>query len=211
MTSRTDTDSDETHGRGAPVPAHYDDLDGSLAEAWRLMVRGAADRRSPFHTIQVATIGLDGAPSVRTVVLRGVEPAAFTLRFHTDRRSGKIAELERDPRVQLHLYDPGRKVQIRLDGLATVHAEGPRHAASWAATRPMGRACYRTPVAPGAESATPGVAIPPPVFDDDGLENFRVVAVRATTLDWLYLHALGHRRARYDLTGPAPSGRWVGP
>lgn len=197
--------------RGGPLPSFYDDLAGSLAEAWRLLVRGAADRRSPFHTMQVASIRPDGWPAVRTVVLRGVDPPARTLRFHTDRRAGKLADLAADPRVQIHLYDPGRKLQLRLDGLATVHADGPLHAACWAATRPMGRACYRTPAAPGQPLDDPSVVIPEPEHADHGRDRFTVVTVRAETLDWLYLHVAGHRRARFDLTGAEPAGTWVGP
>jgi pyridoxamine 5'-phosphate oxidase len=71
----------------APIPSFYDDLDGTLAEAWRLISRGVADRRSPFHHPVVATIGGDGAPQARTVILRACDPAAQRLRFHTDARS----------------------------------------------------------------------------------------------------------------------------
>jgi pyridoxamine 5'-phosphate oxidase len=58
----------------APIPAFYDDIEATLAHALALLVRGVPDRRSPFHHPVVATIGTDGRPRLRTVVLRGFEP-----------------------------------------------------------------------------------------------------------------------------------------
>ncbi|NBR79124.1 MAG: pyridoxamine 5'-phosphate oxidase, partial [Alphaproteobacteria bacterium] len=58
-----------------------------------MLERGAADRRSAFHTPTVATIGLDGRPRLRTIVLRACDTANRSLRFHTDARSDKINEL----------------------------------------------------------------------------------------------------------------------
>lgn len=216
MTTEFETDSrpDTTAPprRGAPTPPFHDDLAGSLAEAWRLLARGASDRRSPFHTMQVGTVRPDGSPAVRTVVLRGVDMDRRTLRFHTDRRASKLDDIAAQPRVALHFYDPGRRLQLRIDGVATIHADGPTHATAWAATRPMGRVCYRTPVGPGAPLPHgPVVAIPDAADADHGRDVFTVVTVEARTLDWLFLHAAGHRRAVFDLTGAAPAGRWVGP
>ena len=37
--------------------------------AWRLIGRGAADRRSPLHTPVVASVGADGAPDAVAVAL----------------------------------------------------------------------------------------------------------------------------------------------
>ena len=56
-------------------PPFFDDLDASLAHAWRLLTRGVNDRRSGFHTPAIVTVGLDGAPAMRTVVLRHVDEA----------------------------------------------------------------------------------------------------------------------------------------
>jgi hypothetical protein len=82
-------------------PAFYDDLPQTLRACWTLLERGAADRRSAFHTLAVATTGLDGRPRVRTVVSRRVDPPARAVRFHADSRSAKVAELRADPRLAL--------------------------------------------------------------------------------------------------------------
>ncbi len=192
-------------------PAFYDDLEGSLAEAWRLIGRGIADRRSPFHTPTVATTRPDGSPALRTVVLRGAVPAEWTLRFHTDVRSAKFAELEADPQVALHFYDSGRKVQVRIDGRARLLTGGPA-LEIWAAMKPHSRACYRAEAGPGQALDTPPPAPPGGAAQDErGRENFAVVAVAAVRLEWLYLAARGHRRARFERNDGQLSATWLAP
>ncbi len=80
-------------------------LEGALHAAFGRLAEGARDGRSPFRTPALATLGRDGAPQLRTVVLRGFDPAARSLSIHTDRRSAKVAELAADPRAALHVYD----------------------------------------------------------------------------------------------------------
>lgn len=183
--------------RKALIPDWYDDLDGSLAEAWRLLVRGAADRRSPIHTIAVATIDTEGRPSVRTVVLRAVDPDAWRLRFHTDLRSRKLADLARQPTLAILAYHPQAKIQLRLDGRAHVLASE-EASPIWAEVTPHGRECYRVASAPGTpiSSAAEGA-----VMDADGRERFCAVDIEVESLEWLYLAAQGHRRARFRRRG----------
>jgi pyridoxine/pyridoxamine 5'-phosphate oxidase len=68
-----------------------DDLPAILAHAWTLLVRGGADRKSPVHTPVIASVDEHGLPHARVMVLRKADPAAATLRLHTDARSPKVA------------------------------------------------------------------------------------------------------------------------
>ena len=86
-----------------------DDLDKAFSAIWRMLGEGASDRRSIFHTPALVSVGLDGWPKARTVVLRSVDRESATLRCHTDLRSPKVAELEGNPRVGVLAYDPGQK------------------------------------------------------------------------------------------------------
>ncbi len=184
-------------------------LEESLAEAFRLLSRGVADRRHGFHTPTLATIGLDGAPQARTLVLRGFEAATRTLRLHTDARSGKVAELEADPRAQLHLYDAGAKVQLRLSGRAALHGGDAVAEAAWQGSRSFSRLCYAIEPGPG----TPVTAPPPAPMDAEaGRPVFRVILLRFDRLEWLHLAASGHTRARFDW-GPDDARRsgWLVP
>jgi hypothetical protein len=189
-----------------PPPATPEE---ALADAFRLLSRGVADRRSPFHAPTLATRGTDGAPTLRTVVLRSFDPTARVVRIHTDRRSGKVAEIAADPRAALHVYDAGGQVQVRIAGVATLHVDDAVAQAAWAASREMSRMTYATPHAPGAPVEEP----PGAPQDATGAEvNFAAVTLRIDAMDWLLLAAAGHRRARFawDEAGVVSSG-WVAP
>ncbi|MFN3613954.1 MAG: pyridoxamine 5'-phosphate oxidase family protein [Rubrimonas sp.] len=194
--------------------AFRDDLDATLDQAWLRLARGAADRRSGMHTITVATMGPDG-PQARTVVLRGADRAARTIRFHTDARAPKIAELTAEPRVSAVAYDPRAKIQIRLNGHAAVHGGGAAADAAWAGSAPGSRLCYRAPLPPGTPLRTPGEADPTDALraadSETGRPNFRAVLVTVARIDWLYLAASGHRRAGFAWDGAAWRGRWLAP
>lgn len=192
-----------------PIPAYYDDLNASLAEAWRLLTRGAADRRSPIHTPAVATVGLDGRPNVRVVVLRHADPIARTLRFHTDRRSAKIGELSTDAGVQIVAYDPGRKIQLRVTGRGAVHLDDDVARDAWMRSQPQSQICYRQAAAPGAAADDPARAAL--AADHDGAENFAAVSVAIDEIEWLFLASSGHRRARFIWRDGVLSSTWLAP
>jgi pyridoxamine 5'-phosphate oxidase len=186
------------------------------AETWTLVAAelSAAVRsgRHPFHLFTIATLGSDGSPRARTVVLRGFDAAAREIRFHTDARSPKAAELARDGRAALHWYDPAGRLQIRITALATLHHEDAVARQAWEAAASMSRGCYTSPAAPG--TPLPAVpAAPPPAGHDDarGLANFAVVCCRFDTVELLALHASGHERLRLDLDGPKPLATILAP
>jgi pyridoxamine 5'-phosphate oxidase len=197
-----------------PAPAFYDDLSETLAESWRLIARGTADRRSAFHHPTIATLGLDGRPQLRTVILRACDAGMRRLRFHTDIRSMKVQEIARDGRVCVHFYDPAAKIQLRLDATGIVHTNGDVADAAWDATRSFSRQCYG--IAPG-----PGTAIDagesftlPDTSDDNtapGRANFAAVTLDIAALEWLYLAAQGHRRARFQWAGAGLTSQWLAP
>lgn len=188
-------------------PAHHGDLTAVRAAAWAMLAEGARDPGSPCRHVTVATIAEDGAPTLRTVVLRGADPAAQTLRFHTDTRSHKYAELQRDPRAELHAYDRAAKVQIRARGTVALHTADATTAALWAQTPEPGKSAYRQPVAPGAPLATPGGAEGPLLSDEAGYRHFVAAILHVDALEWLYLADGGHRRARLTRHGDA----WLAP
>jgi pyridoxine/pyridoxamine 5'-phosphate oxidase len=199
--------------KGLPDAHFYDDLDATLEELWQRLSRGVVDRRSGLHTVQLATVGVDGAPRVRTVVLRGVDVAARRLRMHTDRRSAKVAELAQRPEVEVCGYDARAKVQLRLRGRAAL-TTGSGADAAWSGSRPASRVCYRAPAAPGSPLDDPTAAVPAPRAGDDaeaGREHFAVILMTLTCIEWLYLAARGHRRARFDWTGAGWRGGWLAP
>lgn len=176
------------------------------------LAAAAASARHPLHLVTVATLGADGAPQARTVVLRGFDAERKVLWFHTDSRSPKAAAIARDGRVALHWYDADARLQIRISADAVVHRGDPIVHAAWRATPPMSRACYASPAAPGTPLAAFPVAAPAPAPDDDrGLAHFAVVRCQFTTVELLALHASGHERVLLALAGPVPTGSVLAP
>lgn len=197
----------------ATRPPFYDNLDAALATSWNLLARGVADRRSCFHTLTMASVGLDGRPRARTVVSRSVDRTVQALRFHCDVRTDKFAELSRDPRIALHGYDPGAKIQIRIEGRASLHTDDPVADEAWSGSRPSSQMCYGTAPAPGAELEEGG-AFELPAGEEEiaaGRGNFCAVVVEVQQVEFLYLAFEGHRRARFTFDGDRIEAAWLVP
>jgi hypothetical protein len=181
-------------------PETFEEIVDSI---WTLLERGASDRREPFHCPALATAGSQG-PSVRTVILRKVFRAERVLLAHSDRRAGKIAEIESVPRVTWVFYDARRKVQVRASGHASVHTDDELAQRQWAASMVWSRRGYAS-LAPGTPLEAPGSGLPPELAAEDpdlkdaeaGRANFAVLRCAIDALDWLYLDARGHRRAKF--------------
>lgn len=191
-----------------------------LDRVWAGLAQGARDRHSPWHTMIVATAERTGAPDLRTVVLRGCDPAARTLRFHTDRRSAKIETLRANPQASLLFYDPAVKIQLRAAGRVSLLTDGAFFDRIWADTALMSRRCYLTDPPPGTVSQRPTTALPgdlgqrrPGLAESEaGRDNFTLVVIEIERMDWLHLAADGHRRAQFfwDSAGNLQA-QWVAP
>ncbi len=185
-------------------------LDDVRADAFRLWSRGVADRRSPFRSPALGTVGLDGPPRLRTVVLRGFDPAARRLVVHSDARAEKIAEIARDARVMLHVWDEGGQVQVQVGGTAAVQT-GAAARGEWERLHAGSRATYRARLMPGTALDDPAVVDGDLVDEEAAFANFAVIGVQMTGLEWLHLGRDGHRRAAFAWTGGGLEARWLVP
>jgi pyridoxine/pyridoxamine 5'-phosphate oxidase len=187
---------------------------------WRLIYHGALSGKNPMHYLFVASQGADGI-NLRTVVLRSADPALRILRFHTDRRSVKHAEILADPRLSLLLYDQLGKIQLRMTGIASIHAEDAIADEAWDQTILSSRRIYLSTASPSSISAEPSSGLPPHLEErlpdeaesEAGRMHFCVVEVQIRSLDWLNLSAFGHRRAKflYDDQGAVKEQHWLIP
>jgi pyridoxamine 5'-phosphate oxidase len=193
--------------------------DFTLAEfhdaAWSLIEQGVKDRRKPAHTPSVASMGLDGRPKTRIVVLRSGDRATRTLRFHTDVRSAKIAELTQNPAVEMLMYDAQARVQLRLGGRAEIFRYPSAQAqAAWQSSLPMSKICYAVNPASGS-SIESGDAFALKTIEtslpDDGIENFCAVVIHVDTIELVYLAQAANRRAKFSYQGNAMGGEWLVP
>ena len=193
-----------------------DSTSESLAQTydrvWSCLESGVSVQRSPFTMLQAATLGLDGAPKVRTIVLREVSRTAHVLSFHTDVRSEKVAELRRDPRISIVANDLDALAQIRAEGVASICDDEAQRRAIWASSRPHTLLLYRAPLPPGTPISSPEDAhIDDAASTGDGYDNFCLIHMTITRIDWLELARAGHRRAVFELNESDYEARWIAP
>ena len=196
-------------------------LAGVLDAIWSELEGAAKDRRHGFHVPALASIGRDGSPQARSVVLRRVLRETGELHFHTDLRSPKVAEIAVDPRIAWLLYDAGRRLQLRIEAEAVVVRDGPRVDEAWARSALSSRRCYLAPHAPG-EIAEEWIAnipaalvarVPTEEESAAGRVHFGLIVTKATSIEWLFLASEGHRRARFTIDEDriSWSARWLAP
>ena len=116
-------------------PLHESDLASDPVEQLESWLRDAlaGDVIEP-HAMSLTTIGPDGAPGTRMVLLRGISDGAAT--FYTNLESRKALDLVADPRCSLLFWWGSLQRQVRIEGRATPL---PRDvAARYFATRPRG-------------------------------------------------------------------------
>lgn len=173
-------------------------FDEGLAWVWAALNDGAVRRKSPWHTMTLATVTADGIPDARTVILRGVDMEHRLLFCNGDIRAPKFAQMRDNGAVVAVLYSVPDKRQIRIRGHATVHHNDIIAAEAWAKTPEMARETYRTPYAPSTILSKNQAMVP--LSFEEAYFNFAYVRIRISELEWLALSSTGHRRARYHWT-----------
>ena len=69
------------------------------------------------NAVALATASADGAPSVRMVLVKGVDERGFS--FYTNAESRKGLELEENPRAAMCFYWKSLRRQVRVEGVVT--------------------------------------------------------------------------------------------
>lgn len=179
---------------------------------WQCLTAGASAGQSPFTMWQLATNGADGVPQLRTIVLRAADEARNTLTFHTDMRSVKVAELRADPRLSMLAADLVKLQQIRLEGRAEICPDEAERSAIWNSARPHTLLLYQSPLPPGtplphSQQANADVSAGP----HDGYDNFCVVRVTLSKIDYLDISPAGQQRAVFTRSDNHWQGKRVAP
>ena len=193
-------------------------LDSILKEGWNMLSRGAARFNDPFHWPVLGTTGKKGV-SLRCVILREFSIPGRVLVCHTDARARKVQEITADARVSWLFYHPQRKVQLRISGHATLHADDQFADEQWTKVKAASRLNYCAIEPPGTPVDSPSSGLPdflrhkvPSIFETEkGRHNFMAIACRIDSMDWLVLQVLGNRRARFDWDETGLNARWLIP
>ncbi len=84
---------------------------------------GAAEKKEPSDpgAMSIATVGANGRPSLRMVLLRGIDERGLV--FYTNLASGKAVEIRTNPWVALCLHWKSTDRQVRVEGRAELVSE----------------------------------------------------------------------------------------
>ena len=187
-------------------PAYYEDFNEIKKKIWLMLDDAITNRASQFR-IPTFICGDQSDFDGRIVVLRKSDQLNNTLQFHSDIRSDKIEKLKKNPKAAMLFYDKDEKIQVRLKIECVVNYNNEISKESWSKTQHISRKCYLVDNGPGSESASPTSGLKPELdnFDftmeqsEEGYKNFTVIQCKIRSIEWLYLAAKGHRRARFDL------------
>jgi len=187
-------------------PAYYEDFIEIKNKIWSMLDNAVKDRNSQFR-IPVFICGNQDDFDGRVVVLRKSDQSNNLIQYHSDIRSNKIAKLKNNKNASMLFYDKDEKIQVRLKVECTVNHDNEITKESWLKTGHMSRKCYLVDNGPGTESPSPSSGLKPELDNfeftmeqsEAGYKNFTVIQCRIKSMEWLYLAAKGHRRARFDL------------
>lgn len=188
--------------------------------AWKKLLNGSVKKKNGFRNMCLGTINLDATSSLRIVVNRKVDELNKKIYFHTDTRSRKFVELQKDNRVSLLFYDARQKIQIIVKAHTNIHTDDMLVKERWKATSAQARLGYMTVNAPNTKSNFPTLGYderfstekPTEAESDIYRSNFAVVSCEVYELEFLYLDYLGNRKANfYYQNGTLKDSYWVVP
>ena len=156
-----------------------------------------AEFRARRVVATLATVGLDGAPRARMVFVRHLDAETGEIRFTTDARSQKVAELARQPMAELVFWTPHERVQVRVRGPMGIVPEASAINDQWAELREASRALFFWP--PPGEPRHKDELFPKTVAADaPPPETFIVLAMHPTEVECLELNDSPHRRRKWS-------------
>ena len=191
------------------------DIDRSETDpfAWfqRWMSEAEASEPSDPNAMTVVTVGADGRPSARTILLKGVDPRGFV--FYTNTQSRKGNELAASQLIFLLFYWKSLGRQIRVEGHVepvtaaeadAYYATRPRisRLGAWASdqSRPLSERTELERRLAHYEEKYPGEDIPRPPH----WSGYRVLPERFEF--WQNMPFRLHDRTVFDR---APNGAWT--
>ena len=188
-------------------------------ESWTSLLEGSLRTKDPFHQPVFGTISND-TPALRTVVLRKIIPESREIFLHTDIRSRKVEEIKNNANVSWLFYNFEKKLQLRINGIATLHTDDAIADEAWNITGMNSRKTYLIQAAPSSVTDVPENSLPASFADRDptpeesmeGRKHFCVIVTRALQLDWLWLNSKGHKRALFTYNdGEGFKAEWLIP
>ncbi len=182
------------------------------------MTDGVTNRHSSFH-IPVMINGFEDQLNGRIVVLRSVSLDDHSIKFHTDIRSPKVILIKKNPKIFFLFYDKEQKIQLKVSGEAKVNYKNNITKDKWQKTAHLSRKCYLATSSPGTISEKPTSGLSKEIENskytieesESGYKNFCIITSKVKSIEWLYLAAKGHRRAKFEYSNSEVKKYWLTP
>lgn len=198
---------------------------------WQTLAAASQDTKHPWNILSLATCDAAGSPQLRSIILRELDCKQCIVSLFTDRRSHKVKEINHSPKVALLFWNSQTREQLRLSGTARIDQDPQRLDACWQSVTEQSRINYATVSPPGAVCRPASNAEfnrelnVDPDFDlnvdlnsesnaehyaaidlSQARQNFAVIDVSVSKMDYLRLGRNGHVRQGFDLS---PEGEWL--
>ena len=189
----------------------YETIDSLMSEALK-------NSSHPYRTFSLATI--DGKiPSLRTVVLRDFSLENTYFDCHSDLRSTKIKQLEKNKKFSALFYSSKEKIQLRFKGIVEIFHKNSITKQRWENVTPSSKRCYMGPYNPSdvLEEYHPNipdnVQFKDPTDQDSasGYNNFVIIRCHFYEIDFLKLKYSGHQRCKFVFDKEKINVSWVAP
>ncbi len=165
--------------------------------SWFSQIRAAQKIESNSHAsrwVQLATIGLDNNPRVRTVVFRGWTDE-YEMKIYTDKRSQKYHELDVNNNVEICWLFLKSKCQFRFRGTSTLDLSKDK-ISNWNELSKKSKSMWSWPN-PGGLFQYTHQNSSSNNSKENGFDNFVLLKINFTHVDQLSLHESMHLRKRW--------------
>ena len=183
----------------------------TLSEIRSVLARACLDRNHKMRYFTFCTSAPGTAESAcRMVVFRRLIDT-WTIRFYTDSRSSKVAELKQNPNCSLLFWNPGNNLQIRMKAEARLHHLNKITSEEWMHIQGSAVKSYSSEVPPGTAIDSPEKAHSR--NPEAGPEFFAVVDCTPFEIRALQLNSSDHLALRFIREDAAKTwtGGWIVP
>lgn len=152
---------------------------------------------NPLKFCVLGSIGLDNTPQTRLIGLREITDD-FEFMLYTDERSNKVSQIRANPKVSLLFYHPEKKLQLKIDGIASIIKDQDLIKEKWLKISPKAQKDYTTESTPGSKLSTSKEI---KFLKDNNF--FCIIEVQALNIEYLKLRDSSHFKVQFykDLNG----------
>ena len=167
---------------------------------WLSQISSALKKESKFNStrwVQLATIGIDNTPRVRTVVFRGWSKS-YEMEIYSDKRTQKFHELDLNNNVEICWLFSESKCQFRFRGTSSINL-GKVNRPHWDQLSGKSKLMWSWSYPGDYYVPRQTERLSEKAIEVDLLNNFVLLKINITQVDQLILNKTIHKRIRWVL------------